>query len=102
MFETKRKTNLKLNRSKCELDVKKLMFIGDVSTEHGVYPDERKICAIVNVLIHISKVDEPIFRFMVNYLAKFVYNMSTNTEKLRILLDKTVEWQWGPEQEQQW
>ena len=39
---------------------------------------------------------------MVNYLGKFVYNLSKKTEKLRILLDKTVQWQWGPEQEQEW
>ena len=39
---------------------------------------------------------------MYNYLGKFVYNLSTKTENLWILLDQTVEWQWGPEQEQEW
>ena len=38
---------------------------------------------------------------MVNYLGKCIYNLSTKTEKLRILLDKTVKWQWGPQQEQE-
>ena len=37
------------HRSKCEFGVKKLVFIGDVLTEHGVQPDECKISAIVNM-----------------------------------------------------
>ena len=78
------------------------MFIGDVLTEHGVQPDERKISAIVNMPRPDRKVDVQRFLGIVNYLGKFVYNLSTKTEKLRILLDKTVEWQWGPEQEQEW
>ena len=57
VFETTRKANLKLNRSKWEFGVKKLVFIGDVLTEHGVQPDERKISAIVNMPRPDSKVD---------------------------------------------
>ena len=102
VLETTRKANLKLNRGKCELGVKKLVFIGDVLTERGVQPDKRTVSAIVNMPRASSKVELQRFLGMVNYLGKFVYNLSTKTEKLRILLDKTVEWQWGPEQEWAW
>ena len=77
------------------------MFVGDVLTEHGVQPDERKISAIVNMPRPDSKVDVWRLLGMVNYLGKCIYNLSTKTEKLQILLDKTVKWQWGPEQEQE-
>ncbi len=74
------------------------MFIGDVLTGHGVQPHERNISSIVNMPRPGSKVDVQRFLGMVKYLGKFVYNLSTMTDKLRILFDKTVEWQWGPEQ----
>ena len=66
VFETMRKANLKLNRSKCEFGVKMLVFIGDVLTEHGVQPDERMISAIVNMPRPDSKVDVQRFLGIVN------------------------------------
>ena len=102
VLETTRKANLKLNRGKCELGVKKLVFVGDVLTERVVQPDERKVSAIVNMPRPCSNVEVQRFLGMVNYLGKFVYNLSTKIGKLRIQLDKTVELQWGPEQERAW
>ena len=66
VFETTKKANSKLNRSKREFGVKKLVFIGDVLTEHGVQPSELKISAIVNMPRPGSKVDVQRFLGMVN------------------------------------
>lgn len=41
--------NLKLNRDKCELGVKRLTLVGDVVSEEGVEPDPRKMSVIVNM-----------------------------------------------------
>ena len=40
------------------------------------------------------------FLGMVNYLAKFVPNLSSETASLRRLLRKDVEWVWGPQEEE--
>ena len=36
---------------------------------------------------------------MVNYIAKFLPDLSTTIETLRRLTNKDVEWSWGSEQE---
>lgn len=42
VLDITRKVNLKLNRDKCELGVKRLTFVGDVVSEEGVQPDTER------------------------------------------------------------
>lgn len=49
VLDTTRKVNLKLNRDKCELGIRKLTFLGDVDSDEGVQPDPRKTSVIVNM-----------------------------------------------------
>lgn len=39
---------------------------------------------------------------LINYLGKFVPNLSANTKSLRSLLETDTVWQWNDEQKKEW
>lgn len=92
--------NLKLNRDKCELGVKRLTFVGDVLSEEGVQSDSRKTSAIVNTERPKNKEEVRRFLGMVTYLTKFVPMFSTQSAPLRWLLEQKNEWVRSHEQEE--
>ena len=102
VFERAQQKGLKLQKAKCQLGVKELIFLGDKLTTQGIKPDERKISAIMNMERSKSKKDIQRFFGMVTYNAKWIPDLSKKTEPLRQLLDKNVEWQWNHEQEKSW
>ena len=61
-------------------------------TATGIYPDDRKVEAIKNMSLPESKKELQCVLGMINYLGKFVPNLSENTENLRKLLEKNTEW----------
>ena len=97
-----RKSNLKLNRSKCEFRVNSLTFLGDVISVEGIKPSPEKVQAIVNMPRPTCKKDTQRFLGMINYQAKFIRNMSEITKPLRQVTETKNEWFWGSEQEQAW
>ena len=91
--------NLTLNRDKCEFRVKEVIYIGHKLTAEGVKPDEQKVEAIKRMPPPEDKKGTERLLGVVNYLAKFVPNMSTITKPIRELLRSDVEFQWGDAQE---
>ena len=61
-------------------------------TATSIYPDDRKVKAIKNMSFQESKEELQCFLGMINYLGKFVPNLSGNTENLRKLLEKNTKW----------
>ncbi|XP_041485958.1 uncharacterized protein K02A2.6-like [Lytechinus variegatus] len=102
VLDIAQKSNLKLNRDKCEFNVNQMTFIGDLISQDGVRPDPKKVAAIRNMARPTCKQDIQRFLGMINYQAKFIPNLSTRSAPLRILLDKKVEWMWENEQEKAW
>ena len=94
-----RENNLKLNSDKCQFGVSKLIFLGDLLTDTGIRPDPSKVSAIVNFEKPVDKKGIQRLLGMVNYLGKWVANLSTITEPLRKLLVKDIQWEWSFEQE---
>ena len=86
-----RQSGLKLNRSKCIFASKSLTFLGHIISADGVKPDPTKVNAIKDMPIPKSKIDLQRFLGMVNYVAKFVPNLSQMTAPLRFLLKKDVQ-----------
>ena len=89
-----REKGIKLNVEKMKLKYTELPYIGHLLTDTGLKPDPSKIEAII-------KMDKPVdiqgvqrFCGMVNYLSKFLENLSDMCEPLRQLTHKDVEWQW--------
>ena len=94
--------NLKLNKSKCIIGVKELIFLGDLITAEGIKPDPAKISAIKNIPRPQSKQDVQRFLGMVTYLAKWVPELSEKSAPLRQLLNQKVQWDWAQPQEESW
>ena len=71
--------------------------MGEVVSELGFSPDPDKISAIYNMPTPSCKQDLQRLLGMINYLAKYIPNMSELTASLRSLLKSDVPWTWFPE-----
>lgn len=93
------KAGFTLNDEKCEYNKTTVKFLGHIFTGNGYKADHEKVEAI-----HALKVPTCVKELqrtlgMVNYLGKFINNLSELTEPLRQLLHKETAWFWGPEQQ---
>ncbi|CAG7718948.1 unnamed protein product, partial [Allacma fusca] len=88
-----------LNRDKCAFGVKEVEFLGHRITSEGVFPDLKKIKAIVSMPppSDVSRVRS--FVDMVIYLGRFIPGLATELKPLFDLLKTESEFQWGDEQE---
>ena len=84
------------------MGVSELTFLGDVVSAEGLKTDPEKVRAIdeMEKLQNVKELQR--FLGMVNYLSRFVPDLSTRAAPLRALLDKKNEWCWLNEQEQSW
>ena len=86
-----RDSGLKLNHTKCTFGATELTFLGHIMSADGMKPDPRKIEAITKMPIPTSPAELQRFLGMVNYLGKFIPNLSDETAPLRALLKKRTE-----------
>ncbi|XP_062556988.1 uncharacterized protein LOC134221827 [Armigeres subalbatus] len=91
--------NIKLNRSKMKLCQTSVSFYGHVLTDQGLRPDEMKILAIKNYATPCNRKEVHRFVGMVNYLSRYIPNLSINLTNLRKLISETVTWQWTAAEE---
>ncbi|CAH2301764.1 Hypothetical predicted protein [Pelobates cultripes] len=91
VLEDTQQANLKPNKDKCQLGVKELKFVGDIISDEGVIPDPMKISAIENLNKPQNIKDVQRFLGMVNYMGKFIPNLSEKIAPLRWLLEKKNE-----------
>ena len=92
VFESVRKHGLKLKKSKCRFDQSEIIFLGHKITAEGIHPDHNKVEAIQKMPYPSDVKGLQRFLGMVNYLAKFIPNLSTHTVHLRKLLEKDSAW----------
>ena len=69
--------NLKLGKSKCKIGLKEVKYIGHIIGQEGLKADSEKIEAITQMQSPTCKSELQRFMGMVNYLAKFIPNMSS-------------------------
>ena len=69
---------------------KTITFLAHILSADGIKPDLRKINAILDMHVPDSKVKLQRFFGMINYLGKFIKNLSSITAPLRDLLQKDV------------
>lgn len=93
------KAGFTLNSAKCEFNQKRVKFLGHVFTEQGCEPDDEKIKAINQLKTPTNVKEVQRLLGMVNYVGKFIKNLSQLTEPLRKLLLKDTVWHWEAEQE---
>lgn len=100
VLEKAREVGLKLQKDKCEFSVLELTFLGETISKDGLKPDERKFDAITNMETPTCKKELQRFLGMINFLARFLPDLSTRTAVLRNLLDKNNAWEWTAEHDQ--
>ncbi len=96
-----RKYGLKLNRAKCLFGVTEMTFLGDKLSGRGVEPDKSKIQAIMDMPSPVDKKGMLRIMGMVNFIGKFILNLSAKTASLRELLNHKAEFKWTNKHEQE-
>ena len=91
-MEKCREANLKLNKEKCEFRFNELKFVRHIFSAHGVRADPEKVEAISDIPSTRDKSGFRHFLGMINYLRKFMPNLSEKTTLLRNLFEKDVIW----------
>ena len=90
--------NLKLNSKKTKLCMESVEYVGHVISSDGIRPNAQRIQAIKEMPEPHDKAAVQRFLGMVNYVHKFIPNLSSIAEPLRITLKKNIAWHWGYEQ----
>ena len=99
VLERCEKINLTLNKEKCVFKVKEVTYIGHKLTQEGIKPDDEKVRVINDMPAPTDKKGVERLLGTVSYLGKFIPNLATVTEPIRVLLRKDIEFQWSHEQE---
>ena len=90
---------MKLNRDKCEFRKSSISYVGHVLTGQGCKPDPEIVRAVKEMPPPTNVKELQTLLGYVQYLAKFIENMSDITSPLRQLLVKGIQWQWDLEQQ---
>ncbi|KAE8281553.1 Retrovirus-related Pol polyprotein [Larimichthys crocea] len=93
---------LKLNRAKCQFCVQEMTFLGDKLSGEGIEPDDRKIQAILSMPRPRDKKGVLRVMGMINFIGKFIPNLSAKTSALRELLRDSTEFKWTTRNEREW
>jgi hypothetical protein len=91
--------NLKLNLEKCRIRQPVVPYVGHLVTPEGLKPDPRKVQAVQDMPVPESKEDVRRFTGFLNYLGKFIPNLSEVSAPLREVSKSDVQFEWGPAQD---
>ena len=91
--------NLKFNAKKCRIRQEEVPYVGHVPSKEGLKPDPEKIRAVQQMQPTQNTKELKSFLGFIQYLAKFMPNMASESAPLRELLEKEVAWHWDQEQE---
>ena len=91
--------NLTLNKDKCLFGVSEVSYIGHILNATGVQPDPSKVKAITNMPPPYDRKGVERLLGTINYLSKFIPNMSTITQPIRELLKSEIMFEWMEPQE---
>lgn len=97
-----RGNGLKLNRVKCQFGVQEITFLGDKLSAKGIEPDEKKIKAILSMPRPTDKKGVLRIMGMINFIGKFISNLSVKTSALRELLHDSTDFKWTSRHEREW
>ena len=92
-LEEAQKTGTTLNVEKCKFKETELIYLDQTLTVNGIEPDESKIKSILETPKFENKKDVQRLLRLINYVGKFIPNLSDLKEPLRELLVKNKPWQ---------
>ena len=93
-FERLRKYNLKLNPAKCAFGVPSGKLLGFIISRRGIELDPAKVKSIQELPPPKNKTEVMSFLGRLNYISRFIAQLSTTCEPIFKLLKKDVAIQW--------
>ena len=99
VLQRSRDSNLRLKKSKCYIQQSEVKFHGHVFSQDGLKTDPEKVRAIVEMPRPTDKAGVRRLLGMVNYVNKFILNLSDLTTLLRLLPHEDVLWHCEKQQE---
>lgn len=99
-METIQASGLRLNKGKCRFSQPELNFLGQVVTRQGIAPSPERVKAItaMDSPQNISELRRLLG--MINYIGRYLTNLSTVLQPLNELLKSERDWCWGQSQMQ--
>ena len=94
VLQKARDSNLKLNGSKLKIGLPEVTYVGHAFTKQGLKASESHVEAILQMDEPQDKIELMRFNGMINYLRKYIPNLSSLNKPLRQLLEKDVAWNW--------
>eukprot|EP00731_Ephydatia_muelleri_P013808 Em0007g1118a len=89
-----KEVNLTLNRDKCPFGMSQVTYLGHVINTQGISPDPERVRAITEMPPPQDKKGVERLLGVLNYVAKFIPDMSSITQPIRELLKKEVQFIW--------
>ena len=87
----------RLSKTKSEFFKNEIEWIGHKINQNGIRPMEDKLDAILKLKEPKNEKELKSFLGAIQYLSKYIENLSANTDSLRQLLKKQTEWRWTEE-----
>ncbi|RXN18805.1 Retrovirus-related Pol poly from transposon opus [Labeo rohita] len=100
VMETIRASGLRLNKEKCRFSQPELNFLGQVVTKQGIAPNPERVKAITAMDSPQNVSELRRLLGMINYIGRYLPNLSTVLQPLNELLKSERNWCWGPSQMQ--
>nr|XP_061787661.1 uncharacterized protein K02A2.6-like [Nerophis lumbriciformis] len=94
VLERVKEINLKLNPQKCKFRLDQVCYVGHIFTSKGLKADPSKTAAITEMPVPTDVTSLQRFLGMVNYLGKYIPNLSDIATPLRKLTHKETAWCW--------
>ena len=91
--------NLQAKVGKCHFGAKEVKYLGSIVSHHCRKPDPEKVRAIKELKPPQTKDDVRSVLGLVGFYREFIEGMSAKTAPLQKLLQKNVQFEWGPEQQ---
>lgn len=101
LLERLQQNNCKLNKQKMVLCKTSVKFFGHVLTDKGLQADPAKLEAIRNMPSPQNKKDLQRFIGMMNYLSRYIKDLSTHATVLRELAKESSIWKWSQAEEEE-
>ncbi|CAI5639180.1 unnamed protein product [Oreochromis niloticus] len=95
-----REIKLRLNPDKCKFRLDQVSYVGHIFTKDGLKADPSKTTAIGAMPVPTDVTSLQRFLGMVNYLGKYIQNLSEIAAPLRKLTHKETAWCWFPQHQE--
>lgn len=100
VLRTVKDSSLKLNKAKCYFAKSEIRYFGHIISAEGMKPDPAKVKAITEMPSPTNLEDLHQVMSLINYVGRFLPNLSTKLHPITCLLRRDSEWIWSDAQEQ--